>query len=153
MNKSEIKKALIEFCRNFIEEKIDFHSKMMDEEQKTANMYKGAMESRYDTFKEEAQARKDGHAKKVDYFLKLQSELLSFNTELSDMAKPGSVVLLDSGINFFIFAYIVEDDVEIEGILYTPISLNSPIGNLLAGKRKGEKFIFNGKEIEILDVF
>jgi hypothetical protein len=153
MNKSEIKKALIEFCRNFIEEKIDFHSKMMDEEQKTANMYKGAMESRYDTFKEEAQARKDGHAKKVDYFLKLQSELLSFNTELSDMAKPGSVVFLDSGINFFIFAYIVEDDVEIEGILYTPISLNSPIGNLLAGKRKGEKFIFNGKEIEILDVF
>lgn len=154
MDKIEIKKALYDFCRNFLEEKMKFHSDMMEEEQKIANMYKGAMESRYDTFKEEAQARKDGHAKKVEYFLKMQSELLSFNPNLLNYdVRPGSVVILSSGINFYIFAFITEDDIEIGGFEITPVSLSSPIGSLIAGKKAGDTFSFNGKEVEISDVF
>jgi len=154
MDKIEIKKALYDFCRNFLEEKMKFHSDMMEEEQKIANMYKGAMESRYDTFKEEAQARKDGHAKKVEYFLKLQSDLLSINPNLlNDDVRPGSVVMLSNVINFYIFAYITEDDVEIDGIEFTPVSLSSPIGSLIAGKKAGDTFSFNGKDVIISDVF
>lgn len=154
MEKIEIKKTLFDFCRKFLEEKMKFHSDMMEEEQKIANMYKGAMESRYDTFKEEAQARKDGHAKKVEYFLKLQSELLSIiPNSINEEVRPGSVVILSSGVNFYIFAFITEDDIEVGDLEITPISLSSPIGSIIAGKKAGDTFRFNGKIVEISDVF
>jgi len=80
--------------------------------------------------------------------------LLSFNPNLlNDDVRPGSVVILSSGINFYIFAFITEDDIEIGGFEITPVSLSSPIGSLIAGKKAGDTFSFNGKEVEISDVF
>ncbi|MFC1760439.1 hypothetical protein ACFLZD_02840, partial [Candidatus Neomarinimicrobiota bacterium] len=60
MNESNIKKILLEKCKNELESEIDILKKAINDAQFEANQHKGAMESRYDTFKEEAQARKSG---------------------------------------------------------------------------------------------
>ena len=49
----QIKKKLIEICKHELETRIELHKRAMEEAQEEANAHKGAMESRYDSFKEE----------------------------------------------------------------------------------------------------
>ena len=43
--------------------------------------------------------------------------------------------------------------IEVKGNLYYSISFGSPVGKAIIGKEKGDYFHFNGKEIEIVNIF
>lgn len=153
-DKIQIKRQITEYFKRYINNQIRFHSELMNKEQAIANMYKGAMESRHDTFKEEAQSRRDSHAAKVDYYLRLLSDLQLINPDkVYDKVTFGAIVILDNELNLFIFASIIEDDIMIFGKYYTPISLNSPLGQAVSGKKAGDTFEFQGKLIKIDDIF
>jgi hypothetical protein len=152
VTKQEIKNKLIEICKSEIQEKIKMNEKMMNEEQKTANQYKGAMESRYDTFKEEAQARKDAYAMQIDKLLKLNSILLSINSKTPEKAEPGAVIETDR-MNYFIFFYLFDEPVTVGNQEFCIISLESPVGIALKNKKINGTFIFNGNEFRILNIY
>ncbi len=63
MTPLKIKKQLVEFIIKDLDNKIHSYEDEMKKAQKEANSHIGAMESRYDTFKEEAQMLTDGFAR------------------------------------------------------------------------------------------
>ncbi len=67
----------------------------------------------------------------------------------TDKAKLGSLIITNTG-NYFlaISAGVLNVDIE----QFFAVSTSSPIGTLLLGKSKGDTFLFNGKEIEIIEV-
>lgn len=76
--------------------------------------------------------------------------LLKINPELtSEIVRLGSLVKT-SAATYFIA--ISSEKITWDGVDYYSISLDSPMGQLLIGKRVGEKFQFRENEIEILEV-
>ena len=67
----------------------------------------------------------------------------------SDYARLGSLVYTD---RFIYFISISIGTVSIENTDYLCVALNSPVGLLLSGKRKGEEFILNGNSYKITAV-
>lgn len=154
MTHSELRNKVIDVCKSHIEERITFYLKMMNDEQKIANSYKGAMESRYDTFKEEAQARKDNMAKQADMFMSLNSHLQTISqNDAEDKVKYGAIVKLSNGFYYFFFANIFDDSIVFDDYDVTPISFNSPLGNALRDKKTGETITFSNKNLKIEEIF
>ena len=67
-----------------------------------------------------------------------------------EKAGPLAMVVTNKG-NFFI-TYAV-NNVKINGETYFMLATNAPIYNEMKGKKKGDKFSFNGNTFEIKDVF
>lgn len=64
----------------------------------------------------------------------------------SDYARLGSLVYTDK---FTYFISISIGTVSVENIDYLCVALNSPVGMLISGKRKGEEFLLNGSSYKI----
>lgn len=76
--------------------------------------------------------------------------LLKINPELtSEIVRLGSLVKTSE---YTYFIAISSGKITIDGTNFYSISLDSPMGQLLIGKRVGEKFQFRENEIEILEV-
>lgn len=67
----------------------------------------------------------------------------------SDYARLGSLVYTD---RFIYFICISIGTVSISNTEYLCVSLNSPVGLLLSGKKKGEEFNLNGNIYKITEV-
>ena len=70
-------------------------------------------------------------------------------TAKSQMVSLGSVVITSQN-NYFISTSIGK--IRLEDTDYYALSLGSPIGQLLSGKRVGDRFVFRGQEIEIVEI-
>lgn len=154
MNNKEIKIQLIKKCERALLEKIKEHEVAMEDAQREANFHKGAMESRYDTFKEEAQERKDAHAKQIAQITKLLSSLISITQKkASEKVEFGSVVETDSDVNYFMFSYIFNTPIVIDNKKFLPINLLTPLGQQFLNKKIGDVVNFKGKTMKIIDVY
>lgn len=151
MNQIEIKKKIIELSKIELEKKIEFLKQAIDEAQKEAASHKGRMESRYDTFKEEARAERDNFKKQR---FNVQNSLLIINeipVEIVDVIKLGAIIETDKN-NYFVSVGIL-DAIEIDNKKYLPISLESPIGQALLNKKSGDEVEFRNQKIKIRNVF
>lgn len=80
----------------------------------------------------------------------LQSLLKKIDINIkSDYARLGSLVYTNQGV-YFISTSI--GAVPIGKSVYLCVALHSPIGDHLAGKKKGDSFIFNEKEFKLSSV-
>ena len=70
-------------------------------------------------------------------------------TTQSQIVGLGSVVLT-SQKNYFLSTSIGK--IHLDDTDYYALSLGSPIGQLLSGKRVGDRFVFRGQEIEIIEI-
>jgi transcription elongation GreA/GreB family factor len=148
-----IKKELIRLCQEVLERDIKILNEAVDQAQEEANQHKGAMQSRYDTFKEEAQAKKNAYLRQLDEKGKILSIIKNIDAEKKpDKAELGAIVMTSVG-NFFLSAYIFDDPVGVLKKKYLPISTASPIGQLLLNKKRGEELAFNNRPLKILDIF
>lgn len=68
---------------------------------------------------------------------------------ISDYARLGSLVYTNK---FIYFISISIGSVSLEDTNYFCVALNSPVGLLISGKRKGEHFTLNGSSDKIIDV-
>ena len=89
----------------------------------------------------ELQLSKTLHLKKI-----LQNIDLSDHTE---EVKLGTLIHTSSGTYFISIGF---GKITIDGNNYYGISLDSPIGKLLFGKRKGDSYYFREKQIKILNI-
>jgi transcription elongation GreA/GreB family factor len=152
MENLKIKKALLEISKSEIQRQMSIQKQAMDDAQEEANAHKGAMESRYDSFKEEAQRKKDGHAQQYHQLMKLDSALGNVLIEEYKEVKFGSVVETEQ-TNYFLFAYIFDEPLEVDGKKYLSINMLSPLGKAMSGLKKGSKVTFNNKELTILEIY
>ena len=67
----------------------------------------------------------------------------------SEAVREGSLIQL--GTDFFLISASI-GQLEVDGKKYFLLSRNSPLGQVLIGKKKGENVLFRGKPQAILDV-
>ena len=88
----------------------------------------------------------------------LLNKTKSLKNELSKIDSNSQLTKIDIGAvvmsnqeNFFISIPMVK--IEIDGVIFYPISLESPLGIELKGKISGDKIKFRDREIIIQNVF
>ncbi len=152
MERIEIKERLLAICKEKLNEQIARNKKAMDEAQKEANSHIGAMDSRYDTFKQEAQALRDGYAVEIQKCLDTQKILDHIPLELTDTVHVGSVIETD-GINYFVAAHLFTEPLILDSKKFMSISYSSPLCQSLAKGKKGEQVLLNSRTIIIKDIY
>ncbi|MEK7553209.1 MAG: GreA/GreB family elongation factor [Patescibacteria group bacterium] len=151
MNQIEIKKKIIELSILELEKKMDFLKKAVDGAQKEAAAHKGRMESRYDTFREEAHAKRDDYKKQLFNIQEILFVINKIPIKITNIAQLGSIIEINES-NYFISVGIL-NNIGVDGKKYKLISPESPIGQIFLGKKPGDEFEFRGKKIKINNIF
>lgn len=120
--------------------------------QEESNRHIGRMESRYDTFKEEAQYLADNHAREVS---RLQIDLAILK-QMDENDRPRSTSIESGAIfslksegrlrHFYLAPVGGGVTVNAEGTEYTLVSTVSDLARAATSRREGEYFHFRGKE-------
>jgi len=152
MKSLEIKRQLLSECIGRLEEKVRTAKEAMDEAQQTANAFKGAMESRYDTFKEEAQALRNGFARKVQEVGEILAIMRQVNIEETDVIGVGSVIETDKRC-YFVSTGIVDDEIEIDGRTFHFVGFRAPIVQAFRGIRPGETVELRGAKFKLIKIW
>lgn len=146
----ETKKRLLQESIRILTKQIQAAKDAMDEAQESANEHQGAMEDKFESFRENCQIQRDMYARQLDELISTMGLLRRINaTKMNNEIALGAVVHTDLQ-NYFIGVSLGE--IKLDGETYYAISAMSPIGKSLAGKKAGESFTFRDKEHKILQV-
>jgi transcription elongation GreA/GreB family factor len=147
-----LKKQLYNLCRKFVENRILTIEQAMAEAQAAANEEsKSSAGDKYETTRSMMQLERDRHATQLAQARKMQQELADIQIDKPlETIQPGSLILTSGG-NFFIA--IAAGKMVLEEKTYFAVSSASPIGEILSGKKAGDIIPFQGKTIEIQEVF
>lgn len=145
-SKSEVLDACIKYQSN----QVDTIKKQLSQILESANDESDGEDEGGESFKEQLQVEREMYNKK----LKEASETLEIIKRI-DPKKYSEAISMGSLIKtteqtFFISTSLGE--LKINGNSCFVISTSSPIYGLLSGKKKGEKYKFRDKEVEILEV-
>lgn len=132
------------------------------ESESESRAHKGAMASRYDTFKEEAQALAGGHGKReLDLITQLsliksliQDGQVLAQTEAIQTGAIVHIAELDSQKKFYYLIVPVGDGFEFQSdnTLFTTLNFSTPLGRALFYKQEGDIVEFSKQRLQILDV-
>lgn len=151
MEKLRLKREIADICRNIkLESEANLISAIRDAEQ-SANEY-GQPKDRYDSYRAQLSNKRDMLAQQLR---KIQEEIglidrIDLNREC-DTAGFGAVVITPLQ-KVFISIGIGKINVK-EGAEYYAISAAVPFAKAVRDLKKGDTFEFNGRKIEILDLF
>ncbi len=130
---------------------INTAKRAMDEAQESANEEKGSTEEKFDSFRESMQITRDMYARQlqeaIDGLALLKRIVI---VPIADSVKLGAVVHTNLQ-NYFISASLGELDYDEN--TYMAISTQTPIYQALAGKKKGDTFVFRDQKYRILEIF
>ncbi len=154
----KIKEELINLLILDLEKQLKIYDNEMKKAQEEANHHKGAMQSRYDTFKEEAQILKEGFSKQYNNISNMLSSLLKYKNNINiskDIVKIGSLVLVSENNKnkyYYILPNILYSILELNKTYFECINSNTPLAKSLIGKEIDDEIIFNNKIIEIANI-
>lgn len=148
----ELKKKLFTLCENYITERIGTIKEAMNMAQDSANQQeKSSAGDKHETSRSLMQLEQEKCAKQLAETQKLKQALVQIKlNETCNQVKLGAVVLC-AETNFFIA--ISMGKIRVDEKDFFAISPTSPIGQNLAGLKKGDTYKFNGKEHQIKDLF
>lgn len=147
----ELKKKLLSECLRLQRANAEEAKRAMDEAQESANEHQGAIEDKFESFRESCHIQRDMFAKQYDEAISgLHMLRRIVATKENAEVKLGSVVETTFQ-NYFISVSLGE--ITAEGKKYYAISTQSPLYQAIADKQKGDVFSFRGKEYKILNVF
>ena len=150
MDNLELKQKLVDECRKQQQKTIDNLKSVMSEAQQSANEY-GAPRDRYDSFRMQLLRKKDMYAQQMEKAMTeiLALEKIDINTEMNKVGFGSVVITKDQNI----FISIGVGKLIVENENYLAVSLMVPLSQAFVGKQKGDVAEFNGKKIEILEVY
>ncbi len=152
MTQSEIKRILKDRLLQQIDEELANESMMIETARETANAdTKSSAGDKFETTRAMMHLEQETYSRQMEETLTRQQQAQS--TPIDTHCKTvqvGSVAITSIG-NFFIA--VSGDDIEIDDEEYTPISLLSPIGEVLRGKSKDDSIAFRGNSITIESLF
>ncbi|GGK70416.1 hypothetical protein ACD591_04040 [Rufibacter glacialis] len=147
----DIKHRLLEECLRQQTDFVENARQAMEEAQASANESQGAIEDKFESFREACHIQRDMFAKQLDEAIAKQSILKRIvRNKVNEDVSLGSIVRTDAQ-NYFISVSLGE--INLAGEKFFAISTASPVFQAMAGKRKGESFVFRDKKINILDLF
>lgn len=112
---------------------------------------KSSAGDKYETGREMMQQEITRHQQQLLEAGKMRHSLSQIMAETaSDVIVPGAVTETSQG-NFYLS--VSAGQAFFTGKNYQPVSIISPIGRMLSGRKAGEEFDFNGKTYRILRVF
>ncbi len=150
MEKTSLKKALIEECLKRQTENAKAIEIAIKELQKSANDY-GQPKDRYDSYRVQLLRKRDMLAKQLENSLSQISVLHKIDPLIDhDDVHFGALVITNEQK---IFVSISLGKINYNNEEYFAISTLVPFFQAMKEKRKGEIFKFREKEIEILDIF
>jgi transcription elongation GreA/GreB family factor len=151
MSPKETKEALFQICFERVDmrfQKIkqtiaDIDESLLEEDKSSAG-------DKHETGRAMLQIDRENASKQMQEVVLVKDLLKKIDIKsTSDYARLGSIIKTD---RFTYFISLSIGAVEVDNKSYVCIALNSPIGQVLLGKRKGEAFSFNGVESTILAV-
>jgi len=147
----DTKKKLYKLCLDYIENKIDGEMFAMSAAQDAANSEdKNSAGDKHDTGRAMAHLEKEKYAKQIAVSYEIKKVLFQINVEKEySEVLPGCIVTTNHG-NFFIAINV--GNLELDGEIYTTISLASPLGKELFNKRTKDVFQFRDKKYKILSI-
>jgi hypothetical protein len=146
------KQALKDACIEILHERIGHIEQAMLEARESANSEeKSSAGDKYETSRAMGHLAQEMQSKQLE---DAKQELDSINrlntTGINTFVSIGAVVICG---DFIFYISLGLGSTEIYGHKVTLLSPKAPIATLLYQKKKGDAFVFNGKTIEILDVF
>ncbi|GAB3815879.1 hypothetical protein [Pontibacter rugosus] len=147
----ETKKHLLQECSRILSAQMKAAKDAMDEAQRSANESQGAMEDKFESFRENCQIQRDMFARQLDELMTTQSILMRINATKQNHDVSLGAVVHTSLQNYFIGVSLGEIKIEEES--YFAISGKSPLFKAMEGKAAGETFIFRDREVKVLQVY
>jgi chorismate mutase len=150
MQKVDLKKLVIDKCIEIVKQRIELSKSVMKEAQKSANEY-GGPKDRYDPFRNQQMSKKNMYAKQltlaVDELEALEKIDIDDKFTLADF---GAIVITNTQK---LFISVGVGKMEINNDIFYAVSINSPIAQALIGKKINEKYMINGKEFTIQEIY
>jgi hypothetical protein len=142
------KAALLAACIQMQEEKAAVSRRAMEDVQASANEHNGAMEDKFESFRENCQIQRDLFARQLDEALTGLGVL--HRIDVAGAAPPivglGTMVETDRGGRFFLAISLGPVPDPAGGAPWLVVSKASPIGQAMVGRRVGEAFAFRGEQ-------
>lgn len=141
---SDLKKELYNQCLDYVQKRMEASQLAIAEAQKASNDdTKSSAGDKYETGRAMMQQETNRNLTQLNEANKLKVALNQINPAgASAVAETGSLVITDNG-NFYIA--ISAGTLTIDNETYFAVSPASPIGLILKGLKKDEKFSLNGK--------
>ena len=148
---SKLKQQLYLLCGQYIANReTEIKAAIADAREASANETKSSAGDKYETGVETIQQDIDLNITRLNELNKLKQTLERIiPDQISSIVVPGSIVRTNNG-SYYIS--IGAGKIKAEDVTYYAISLESPIGEKLAGNKAGHKFEFNGRKYVIESV-
>jgi hypothetical protein len=150
MEKLEQKKELLNTCIEHQKQTITTAQKAIASVQESVLEEKSSIEDSMESFRESLQNEKEMYSRQVQEGIDGLSVLNRIALAENNIVKLGSVVKTNV-MNYFVSLSLGE--IKTGGEKFIAISTNTPIYQLIAGKKKGETFSFRNQDVKILDVY
>ncbi len=141
-----IKETLLDLAIADIEKQIETAEQGRKDAVEESKAHKGAMASRYDTFKEEAQYLAGGFAARIQELAPLLVALKSMRTRITANSKVsgGAIVEVedtDTGVKtkYFLLPAGGGHVYEVNGEQYSTLTIQAPLARSLFGKTEGDE--------------
>jgi len=151
MTVKEIKNTLYEECKSVVENRYQkIKQNIADIEESLEEESKSSAGDKHETGRAMLQIDRENAGKQLLEIEKVKQLLPKIDVNsTSDYARLGSLVYTD---NATYFLGISIGDVAVNKTHYLCVSLNSPVGSLLSGKKKGDTFSFNERAFKVTSI-
>jgi len=149
--KGIIKKKLLESCKNIVDTKYETVIKIMASNKKALESEtKSSAGDKHETGRAMLQLEMEKASQQFASISSMQEVLRKMDvSKKNEIGKLGSLIFTNIG-TYFLAISIGQININDSDIFV--ISPSSPIGKLLLGRKKGDIFLFNGKEIKVEEV-
>lgn len=147
-----IKHQLFKQCEAFVNKRLQTVEEIISSNQNALQSEtKSSVGDKHETGRAMLQLEMEKAGQQLSGIIKMKETLSKINIEkVSEIAHLGSVVKTNKA---FFFISISAGQLIIKGKTYFAISVSSPIGAMLLGKKVGDIFIFNKVEQKIKEIF
>tara|TARA_R100000935_G_scaffold23395_1_gene42730 strand:+ start:47272 stop:47730 length:459 start_codon:yes stop_codon:yes gene_type:complete len=151
MTDKELKVALLEHCKETVEKRQEkIKQTISDIVESLEDESKSSAGDKHETGRAMLQIDRENAGKQLQEIETLQALVKKIDiSSVSDYVRLGSLVYTNSG-TYFISISIGQVTVGKTG--YFCVALQSPIGQMLSGKKKGDTFVFNEKEFVVKSI-
>jgi hypothetical protein len=148
MNKKDVQEAAV----HFLQSKIDGLKIVLDDICNSTSEYsKSSAGDKHETATSMAQLEQEKLSKQLQVFLNQRAVLDRIDSsKMHHKIEIGSLILSNKGW-FYFSSGLGMISVNNENVFC--LALQSPIGELLKGKQKGESVVFNGSTTSVLEVY
>ncbi len=147
----EIKQELLKHCNWQVENRYSkIKQTIADIEESLLQESKSSSGDKHETGRAMLQIDRENTGKQLQEVEKIVALLKKVDIKsTSDYVRLGSLARTNHGVYF---VSISIGNVAVNDSNYLCVALNSPIGMMFSGKKKGDFFEFNGKSYEIMDL-